>query len=577
MPIDFIYKKIKNTLKKIDMRLERAKYSYIDKLPKNIEYFEGGLYDAIYEASCKWPHNIALEYFDSQITYKELIKRINKVAAALKAIGAEKGDRITICMPNTPEAIYMLYAINEIGAVANMVHPLSSEKEIEDYLNQANSKIMLCVDISYPKVEAIIKNTNVEQVVVVSPTRSMDIVVRAVYKLTKGRKNHIKKSQHVIMWDRFLSKANKYIGNPHARVNAKDEAIIMYSGGTTGKPKGIILTNLNFNAQALGAKYLVPELFKTEYSFMAFLPNFHAFGFGCCIHMPLYFGARAFLIPQFNPKKFKSYITKYKVNILVGVPTVFDYLTKLKFRKDDLKDVKFVVSGGDMISMSNKERINEFLAAHGSKAIIENGYGLTEASGGFIFSPRSVAEDPDAIGYALPDNEVVIMDLKTKKPAKTGADGEILVRGLCVMKGYLNKPKETTEAFIVVNGKKYLRTGDIGYLDERGVVHFRARLKRMIISNGYNIYPANIEDVTLKCKLVNSCAVVGREDKLRGEKVVVFAVLNPDASERSARKELNNIYRKYLAKYEIPREIRFIPELPKTKLAKVDFKALEQL
>ena len=577
MPIEFIYKKIKNTLKKLDMRLERAKYGYIDKLPKDIQYFEGGLYDAVYEASCKWPHNIALEYFDSQITYKELIKRINKVAAALKAIGAEKGERITICMPNTPEAVYMLYAVNEIGAIANMVHPLSSEKEIEDYLIQANSKIMLCVDISYPKVEAIIKNTNVEQVVVVSPTRSMDLIVRAVYKLTKGRKNHIKKSQHVIMWDRFLGKASKYIGNPHARVNAKDEAIIMYSGGTTGKPKGIILTNLNFNAQALGAKYLVPELFKTEYSFMAFLPNFHAFGFGCCIHMPLYFGARAFLIPQFNPKKFKGYITKYKVNILVGVPTVFDYLTKLKFRKDGLKDVKFVVSGGDMISMSNKERINEFLAAHGSKAVIENGYGLTEASGGFIFSPRSVAEDPDAIGYVLPDNELIIMDLKTKKPAKTGEDGEILVRGLCVMKGYLNKPKETAEAFIVVNGKKYLRTGDIGYLDERGVVHFRTRLKRMIISNGYNIYPANIEDVTLKCKLVNSCAVVGREDKLRGEKVVVFAVLNPEASERAARKELNNIYRKYLAKYEIPREIRFIPELPKTKLAKVDFKALEQL
>lgn len=577
MPIEFIYKKIKNTLKKIDMRLERAKYGYIDKLPKDIQYFDGGLYDAIYEASCKWPHNIALEYFDSQITYKELIKRINKVAAALKSLGAEKGERITVCMPNTPEAVYALYAINEIGAVANMVHPLSSEKEIEDYLIQADSKIMFCIDVSYPKVEAIIKNTNVEQVIVVSPTRSMDLIVRIIYKLTKGRKNHVKKSQHVITWDRFLSRASKYIGNPHTRVNSKDEAIIMYSGGTTGKPKGIMLTNLNFNAQALGAKYLVPELFKTEYSFMAFLPNFHAFGFGCCIHMPLYFGARAFLIPQFNPKKFKGYITKYKVNILVGVPTVFDYLTKLKFRKDGLKDVKFVVSGGDMISMSSKEKINDFLKAHGSDAIIENGYGLTEASGGFIFSPRSVAEDPDAIGYCLPDNELIIMNLKTKKPAKTGEDGEILVRGLCVMKGYLNKPKETAEAFIMVNGKKYLRTGDIGYIDEHNVVHFRTRLKRMIISNGYNIYPANIEDTTLKCKLVNSCAVVGREDKLRGEKVVVFAVLNPEASERVARRELNNIYRKYLAKYEIPREIRFIPELPKTKLAKVDFKALEEL
>lgn len=577
MPLEFVYNKIKNTLRKIDMKLERAKYGYIDKMPKDIKYFDGGLYDVVYESSCKWPHNTALEYFDTQITYKDLIKKINKVAAALKAIGAEKGEKITVCMPNTPEAIYMFYAINEIGAVANMIHPLSSEKEIEDYVNQAESRIMLCVDVSYPKVENIIKNTRIEQLVVVSPTRSMDLIVRVVYKLTKGRKNHIKKSQHVITWDQFLSKANKFIGNPHARVNATDDAVIMYSGGTTGKPKGIILSNLNFNAQALGAKYLVPELFKPEYSFMAFLPNFHAFGLGCCIHMPLYFGARTFLIPQFNPKKFKSYITRYKVDILVGVPTVFEYLTKIKFKKDGLKNVKYVVSGGDMISMSSKEIINDFLKKHGSKAIIENGYGLTEASGGFIFSPRSVAEEPDTIGYPIPDNEVIIMDLKTKKPAKLGQDGEILVRGLSVMKGYLKKPKETKEAFVKIGNKKYLRTGDIGYADERGVIHFRSRLKRMIVSNGYNIYPANVEDVTLKCKDVSACAVVGREDKLRGEKVVVFVVAAPNAREHTIRKELNAIYKKHLAKYEIPREICFIDALPKTKLAKVDFKALEEL
>ncbi len=577
MPLDLIYNKLKNALRRIDMRLERAKYNYIDKMPGTIEYAEGGLYDVIYDSSCKWPHNIAIEYFDTQVTYKDLIKKINRVAAALKALGAEAGERITVCMPNTPEAIYMFYAINEIGAVANMVHPLSSEKEIEDYVMQADSRIMLCVDIAYPKVEAIIKNTNLEQVVVVSPTRSMSWIVRVVYKLTKGRKNHIKKSQQIIMWDKFLSRASRFIGNPHARVNAEDDAVIMYSGGTTGKPKGIILSNLNFNAQALGAKYLVPELFKPNYSFMAFLPNFHAFGLGCCIHMPLYFGARTFLIPQFNPKKFKSYITRHKVDILVGVPTVFEYLTKIKFKKDELKHVKFVVSGGDMISLTSKEIINDFLKAHGSKAIIENGYGLTEASGGFIFSPRSVAEEADSIGYPIPDNEVIIMNLKTKREAKLGDDGEILVRGLAVMKGYLGKPKETAEAFIEINGKKYLRTGDIGYADERGVIHFRSRLKRMIVSNGYNIYPANIEDVTLKCKKISACAVVGREDKLRGEKVVVFVVPVKDASERAIRKELAIIYKKYLAKYEIPREIRFLPELPKTKLSKVDFKALEQL
>lgn len=572
-----LYNKTRNILRSIDARLERTKYRRADHLPKNIEYFNGSMYDAIYEASCKWPHNVALNYYDAQITYKELIKKINKVACALKQLGAQKGDRITVCMPNTPEAIYMFYAINEIGAVANMVHPLSSEKEIEGYLNGSDSKIMLCIDIAYAKVEAVIKNTNLEQVIVVPATRSMDLVIRAVYKITKGRKNHIKNSQHVLTWDKFLGRANKYIGNPHARVESKDDAVIMYSGGTTGKPKGIVLSNLNFNAQALGAKHLVPELIKTEYSFLTFLPNFHAFGLGVCIHLPLYFGCCVVLIPQFSAKKLRSYIKKYKINILIGVPTVFEYLTKLKLGKTELKSVKGVVSGGDMISLSAKERVNSFLEAHGSSAVIENGYGLTEASGGFIFSPRSVAEDPDAIGYPIPDNEVIIMDLKTGKEAINGVDGEILVRGLSVMKGYLNDPLETAKAFVKVGHKKYLRTGDIGYRDENGVFHFRSRLKRMIISNGYNVYPANIEDVTMRCSQVASCAVVGREDDLRGEKVVVFIVPNENASERAIRKELGNIYRKYLAKYEIPREICFLPELPKTKLSKIDFKELERL
>lgn len=576
MPLENIYKKVRNTLRRLDQRLERAKFKF-DQPLKNVEYFDGGLYDAIYEASCKWPHNVALEYFETQITYKEMIKKINRVAAALKAIGAKKGENITICMPNTPEGIYMLYAVNEIGAIANMVHPLSSEKEIEDYLNQAQSKIMLCIDVSYPKVENIIKNTEVEQLIVVSPSRSMDLLVRAIYKLSKGRKNHIKKSQKVITWDKFLGKANRFIGNPHSRVNSEDAAVIMYSGGTTGKPKGIILTNLNFNAQAIGAKYLVPELIKSDHSFLTFLPNFHAFGLGVCIHMPLYFGCRVVLIPQFNAKKLKKYIKKYKINILVGVPTVFDYLTKIKFGPHELKGIKGVVSGGDVVSMSTKERVNDFLEKHGSKAILENGYGLTEASGGFIFSPRSVAKDPDGIGYPIPDNDVKIIDLKTKKEAETGKDGEIVVRGLSVMKGYLGKPEETKKAFIKVGNKKYLRTGDIGYVDERGVFHFRTRLKRLIVSNGYNVYPANIEDVTLKCKQVKACAVVGREDKLRGEKVVVFVVPESETHERAIRRELGIIYKKYLAKYEIPREIRFLDDLPKTKLAKVDFRALENL
>lgn len=573
---EFVFNKLKKVVRTIDTYLERSKYGYIEKLPKDIKYPEGGLYDSVYDSSCKWPHNIAISYYNAEITYKELVKKIDRVAKSLKALGVEKGDRVTVCMPNTPEAVYMFYAINEIGAVANMIHPLSSEKEIEEYVNRAHSKVMLVIDISYLKVENIIKNTELEHVIVVSATRSMDFLVRAAYRLTKGRKNHVKKSQKITTWDRFLLSANKFVGNPHERVNADDPAVILYSGGTTGKPKGVVLTNLNFNAQALGAKYLVPDLLKTRHSMLTFLPNFHAFGLGVCMHIPFYCGMRIVLIPQFSAKKLRSYIKKYKINILVGVPTVYDYMTKIKFKPNELGRIKGAVSGGDMVSQPMKESFNKFLFEHGSKGMLHNGYGLTEAAGGMIFSPASVAKGDSVIGFPLPDSEVIIVDLKTGKPVKTGEDGEILVRGLTIMKEYLEDPKETELAFVKIGNKKYLRTGDIGYLDERGVVYFRGRIKRMIITNGYNVYPSNIEDVTLKSKAVAQCACVGKPDNLRGEIVKVFVVLKKDANEKSCRKDLAQIYKKYLAKYEIPREIEFIAELPKTKLGKIDFMALKK-
>ena len=573
--LEFLYNKIRSGVRKLDVYLERAKYGYIEKLPKDVKYFEGSMYDAILRTAERYPNRTALEYFRMEVSYKEMIKKINRAAAAMKTLGVEKGDYVTICMPNTPEAVYMFYAVNEIGAIANMVHPLSSEKEIEDYLNQTKSKVMLCIDVTYPKVENIIKNTDVEHLIVVSPTRSMDFLVRLVFKLTKGRKNHIKRSQHVMTWDRFMFQALKYTGDPHAHVNPKDPAIILYSGGTTGKPKGVVLSSYNFNAQALGAKYLVSELLKPKYSMLCFLPNFHAFGMGVCMHIPLYCGMRMVLIPQFNAKKLKKYILNYRINILVGVPTVFEYLMKIKFKSNDLRHVKGVVSGGDIVSQAMKDDVNKFLKEHGSSAVMQNGYGLTEAAGGMIFSAKAVADFTGAIGFPLPDSEALILDLKTKKPAKTGKDGEILVRGLTVMQGYLNNPKETEKAFIKVGGKKYLRTGDIGYVDERGVVYFKTRLKRLIISNGYNVYPGNVEEVTLKCPAVDTCVCLGIPDKLRGEKVKVFIVLKPETKEHATRKELNKLYKKYLAKYEIPRELEFIDEMPKTKLGKVDFMALK--
>lgn len=573
--LEFARNKVKKFARTIDMHLKRSKYGYIDKLPQDFEYPEGSLYDVVYESSCKWPHNVAITYYSTDITYKELIKKIDRTARALKAIGVKKGDRVTICMPNTPEAVYMFYAISEIGAVANMIHPLSSEKEIEEYVNRAESKVMLTIDITYPKVENIIKNTSLEKVIVVSATRSMDFLVRAIYALTKGRKNHVRPTQQIIRWDKFIGLAHKYIGNPHARMNADDPAVILYSGGTTGKPKGVVLTNLNFNSQALGAKYLVPDLLRARYTMLTFLPNFHAFGLGVCMHIPFFCGMRIVLIPQFNAKKLRKYISKYHINILVGVPTVFDYMMKIKFGPRELRRIKGVVSGGDIVNTAMKTRFNDFLAAHGSKAMLHNGYGLTEAAGGMVFSPASIARGDGVIGYPLPDSEVMIVDLKTGKPTQTGHDGEIYVRGLTVMYEYLGDPKETRRAFVEMDGKKWLKTGDVGYVDDHNVVYFKTRVKRMIITNGYNVYPVNIEDATMKCNTISACACVGIPDELRGEIVKVFVILKPGASERATRKDLSKIYKKYLAKYETPRAIEFIDEFPKTKLGKIDFLALQ--
>jgi long-chain acyl-CoA synthetase len=284
---------------------------------------------------------------------------------------------------------------------------------------------------------------------------------------------------------------------------------------------------------------------------------------------------RMVLIPQFNPKKIKQYITKYKLNVFVAVPTVYDYMLKMKFGKRELRRIKGAGSGGDMVSPELKKNLNDFLAAHGSKGCMYNGYGLTEAGGCAVFPPSKIAREGDIVGFPMPDTEIVILNTKTGKPVKTGEDGEIVLRGLTIMKEYLDDPVETQKAFVKIGTKKYLKTGDLGYLDERGALHFKGRIKRMIITNGYNVYPSNIEDVTRKSKLVEKCACIGVPDKLRGEIVKVFIVPAKDAHERAIKKDLNRIYKQHLAKYEIPREMRFVEDLPKTKLGKVDFLALK--
>lgn len=569
-----LYLKIRNFYRGLSLKIS-SKWRKGYKLPKKIKYFDGSLYDAIFESALKYPMNTAIEYENNQITYKQLIKRINKCARALKYYGVNKGDKVTICMPNTPEEVTMFYAINMIGAVANMIHPLSSEKEIEYYLNKSNSKLMLCIDITYKKVENIINNTKVEKVVITSATKSMERLTAFLYWLIKGRKLGVHESEKFILWDHFIKKSTEYVDEPYESMDGSDPAVILYSGGTTGKSKGVVISNHSFNAQALQSRY-VSDILVPENSFLTFLPNFHAFGIGICTHTPLFNGMKAILIPQFDSRKFKSYLRRYHFNILCGVPTLYDYISKQKFRKDELKCLKLVVCGGDAMSQPLKDKFNTFLKENGSNADIRIGYGLTESSGVVSLSPAGIS-DASVVGLPFPDTYFKVIDINTGKEKKHGEDGEICISGPNIMLEYLDEPEETKNALTVDKGITWLHTGDIGFIDSKGLVHYKSRLKRMIITSGYNVYPANIESILIEHEAVLNCAVIGVPDSSKGEIVKAFVVLKEGKNPLVTKISIQKYLKKHLAKYEIPREIEFINELPKTKLGKIAYKELEIL
>lgn len=573
--IEKLLLKIRNTYRSINNKIRnRWKKGY--KLPKKVKYFEGSLYDAIFESALKYPMNTAIEYENNQITYKQLIKKINKCAKALKALGVEKGDKVTICMPNTPEEVTMFYAINEIGAVANMIHPLSSEKEIEYYLNKSKTKVMLCIDITYPKVKNIIDNTNVEKVIITSATKSMERATAFLYWMVKGRKIGVTEDNKFILWDHFIKKSLSYNNDPYESMDSQDPAVILYSGGTTGKSKGVVISNYSFNTQALQSRYVAEDALIPENSFLTFLPNFHAFGIGICTHTPLFNGMKAILIPQFDSKKFKKYLRKYHFNVLCGVPTLYDSITKMEFNKNELKCLKLVVCGGDSMSLALKQKVNSFLQKYGCETDIKIGYGLTESSGVVALSPEGIYDEADVIGYPFPDTEFKIIDVNSKEEKRKNEDGEICISGPNIMMQYLDEPEETKNTLEIINGKTWLHTGDIGYIDNKGLVHYKARLKRMIITSGYNVYPANIEEIIMQHEAISGCAVIGVKDENKGEKVKAFITLKEGKNAVLAKVSLQKYLKKHLARYEQPREIEVIEELPKTKLGKIAYKELEK-
>ena len=552
---------------------------HLGDVPFTLDYFQGSMFEAVANIAEKYPDNVAFDFYGKATTYKELIREIETCAKALKTIGVREGDKVTIALPNCPQAIQVFYAVNLVGGICNMIHPLSAEKEIEFYLNESHSVTAITLDQFYGKFENIRKNTGVTNIVIASvkdelskPLKAGTMIMDSINKVQK-----IPDDAPVIRWKDFLKLSRHCFYNYKVERKGADPAVILYSGGTTGTTKGILLSNLNFNA--LGQQVIAANpMFRVGDKMLAAMPLFHGFGLGVCVHTMLSQGGRCILIPRFTAEDYAKKVVKCKCNFIAGVPTLYEALLRLPYMNNaDLSSLKGVFSGGDSLSVELKKKFDKFLYDHNSKVQIREGFGTTECVTASCLTPPHMAKE-GSIGLPFPDTYYKIVEPGTDKELPYGEEGEILIAGPTVMMEYINHPQETAQTLRRhADGLTWIYTGDLGVMDSEGFVYFRGRAKRMIITSGYNVYPGQIENILDANELIHMSCVIGVPDPYKMQKVKAFVMLKPGVPENDDTKELILAYcRKHIAKYAMPYDIEFRKELPKTLVGKVAYRVLEE-
>lgn len=565
----------------IKNKLNREKHAWDKFYPKdkrNIKVPNMSLYEYIYENNKDRQSNVAINYFNKKTTYYELFKEIDLCARAMRSQGIREGDVVSVCMANTPEAVISFYAISKIGAIANMIHPLSAEEEIKQSLIATKSVMLIAINLTYKNVKNIIENTNVYKTIIVSPRDSMPTLLSVGYYLLEDRKVETpKSSEKFIRWKEFITKGNNYNSKVLVKTTKDQPAVILHSGGTTGVPKNILLSNGNINVVVGQAQISLPEIDDSD-RMLTILPLFHCFGLVETLHFPLSTGGCVILVPKFDAGRFDKLLIKYKPTVIPGVPTLFEAMIKNKhMEKVDLVDVKYVVSGGDTLNEEKNKEVNIFLKQHNCRHNIVQGYGLTETSGGCVFATHGT-DILGSSGIPLVGNDLKIIDIDTKEELGPNQKGEIMISGPSVMLGYLDNQEETNEVLEKdKNGKIWVHTGDMGYVNEDGILFFVQRIKRLIIVSGYNVFPSHIEEVLNKHEKILSCCVVGIPHPYKIQVPKAYIVLKDGIKESSSvKREIKEYCEKNLAKYMIPREFVYRESLPKTMIGKVDYRSLEE-
>ena len=558
---------------------------YYSESVRNFECPRTTMYRCIYNNNKNHLNRIAMEYFGRTFTYGELFDGIDQTAKALVALGVKKGDIITIAMPTTPEVAYLLYAISKIGAVANMIDPRTSKEGIIDYTKEANSKLFITLDACYSKIKDIKETTSVEKIVSISAADSLPYGIYCGYKIGElfeyitNKKEKVIESDNILKWDTFIENG-KYVENVEENFETDIPVTILHTGGTTGIPKGVMLSNENFNAIAyqykLSGMHLLPG-----HRFLDIMPPFIAYGVGAGLHMPFVVGMTSILVPKFEPKNFAKMIRDLKPNHMAGVPSHWGNVLESKELKNvDLSYLITPAVGGDAMNVKLEKRANEFLRQHNAPNNIIKGYGITEECSLAAACINEISAE-GSVGIPLPRNIISIFDPNTGEELSYNKHGEVCITGPTMMLGYYNNQEATDEMIRMhSDGKKWIHTGDLGYMTEDGMLYIDGRIKRMIIRNdGFKVFPFMIEEVIKSHIAVEECMVVGIHDPnfSQGFLPKAHIILKPEyvSIEDEVKQQLIKLCSEKLPEYVQPVDYKFRNEFPYTNIGKVDFVALQ--
>jgi long-chain acyl-CoA synthetase len=549
--------------------------AFYGDVPHSLAYPDVTLYQALRRSAERAPDAPAWDFFGRTASYREFLEEIDRCAAALAALGVKEGSRFTIAMPTCPQGVIAFYAANALGAACSMIHPLSPPREVAFYLRTARSTHALTLDAFYPRFREAWEGTPLERLLLARIPDYLPFPKNVLFRLTKGRRiAPVPPDPRVSWWKETMGRATPAI--PASGMKGEDVAAILFSGGTTGTPKGILLSNRNVIAEGMQAAAwgnIAPGD-----SMLAILPLFHGFGLGACVNAFFMGGGKVILVPLFSAESVAKLIRAKRPSYVVGVPTLYDALTREPaLRKADLACLKGAFCGADRLPRPVKERFEEVVRARGGSLKLLEGYGLTETVTAVVCTPLSEYRE-GSIGIPFPDMLAKVVAPGTAEEAALGQEGELCIAGPAVMKGYLDQPGDTAAALRVhADGRVWLHTGDLCTMDPDGFFYFRERLKRMIKSSGMNVYPGQVEEVLRRHPDVAQACVIGVPDPSQVERVVALVVPSPgrEAGPTLA-KELIAFCGKYLIKWSCPREVEFRESLPLTLVGKVDYRTLQK-